>query len=164
MTVGEAVHNAMTPDRRRRGNYSQKTQNILALAPLLEERYYVRGTLYRLLTWFCRGHSPLAGPGPQAFVHGAVGGALLGQPWPTKEEGSARLRNRTRQLAELCPATARFTFHFIIDWERGQCGARRAAGCGAGVGIVAVAPGETSIPVTSLSVAALAGWVPSLLA
>lgn len=50
------------------------------------------------------------------------------------------LREQYWQLAELALQEPFTFFHFNLDWEHGQCGARRAAGCGAGIEYAAVDP------------------------
>jgi len=141
----EAVHNAMRPTAGGGESYSQVTRNILALAPLLGERYYVRGTytahnldfVEDIRHWLDLGlkrlsMEPVVAPPSAAMA--------------LKKEDLPRLRSQYWQLAELCLQQPFTFFHFIIDWERGQCGARRAAGCGAGVEYVAVAPGGDIYP------------------
>ena len=91
---------------------------------------------------------------------------VVAPPWAAmalKEEDLPRLRSRYWQLAELCLQQPFTFFHFIIDWERGQCGARRAPGA-ARSGIRCGGARGDIYPVTSLSASGAGGWVPSLLA
>lgn len=135
----EAVHNAMRPCPGGEGSYHRITQNILDFIPRLEERHYVRGTytahnldfVEDIRHWLDLGirrfsMEPVVAPPTTAI-------ALAAGDLP-------RLRQQYWQLAELALEQPFVFFHFLLDWQGGQCGARRASGCGAGVEYVAVAP------------------------
>lgn len=130
-------------DRTRSGpggfsSYEAVTANILAIVPKLGERYYVRGTFTALNKDFVQDIRHWLDLGLERFSMEPVV-LPAGNSMALCEDDLPLLREQYWQLAELALAQPFTYFHFNLDWEQGQCGARRAAGCGAGVEYVAVA-------------------------
>jgi uncharacterized protein len=137
----ELVHNAMRPCAGGKSSYTQVTDNILAMIEQIGDRHYVRGTytahnidfVEDIRHWLDLGLrrfslEPVIAPSNSAM-------AITPNDLPA-------LREQYWQLADLAlnyPQAFTF-FHFLVDWEQGPCGAKRAAGCGAGVEYIAVAP------------------------
>jgi len=135
----EKVHNAARPCPGGGSSYKEITRNILELVPLLGERYYIRGTYTARNKDFVRdirhwwldlglrrfSMEPVVSPGSKMAL---------------TEKDLPFLREQYWQLAELALQEPFTFFHFNLDWEHGQCGARRAAGCGAGIEYAAVDP------------------------
>ncbi len=128
----ESVHNANRPCPGGGPSYQEVTGNILELVPQLGEKYYVRGTYTALNPDFVQDIRHWLDLGLERFSMEPVvlppGGKMALTP-----EDLPQLREQYWQLAELARETPFTYFHFNLDWQRGQCGARRAAGCGAGV-------------------------------
>lgn len=135
----EAVHSAMRPCPGGESSYHKITQNIQDIIPRLGERYYVRGTytahnldfVQDIKHWLALGFrrfsmEPVVAPPTTAMA--------------LKPEDLSSLRQQYWQLAELALEQPFVFFHFLLDWQGGQCGARRASGCGAGIEYVAVSP------------------------
>lgn len=135
----EAVHNATRPCSGGLPSYNEITRNILAIVPRLGERYYVRGTYTALNKDFVGDIRHWLDLGLRRFSMEPV---VLppGSKMSLTLEDLPFLREQYWQLAELALERPFTYFHFNLDWERGQCGARRASGCGAGVEYIAVAP------------------------
>lgn len=141
----ESVHNANRPQPKGLPSYEQVMGNIRELVPRLGENYYLRGTYTAhnldfsedIRHWLSLGLrrfslEPVALPADNDM-------AITAKDLPVLQEQYWR-------LAEMALADPFTFFHFNIDWERGQCGARRAAGCGAGVEYLAVAADGTLYP------------------
>lgn len=135
----EAVHNAARPCPGGAPSYGEITGNILELVPRLGERYYIRGTYTALNKDFVRDICHWLDLGLRRFSMEPV---VLppGSKMALTQEDLPFLREQYWQLAELALEKPFTYFHFNLDWERGQCGARRASGCGAGIEYAAVAP------------------------
>ena len=135
----ESVHNATRPGPNGLASYPVITQNILELVPRLGERYYVRGTYTSLNKDFVEDIRHWLDLGLQRFSMEPV---VLppGNKMALSEVDLPQLREQYWRLAELALRHPFTYFHFMLDWERGQCGARRASGCGAGVEYIAVSP------------------------
>lgn len=141
----EKVHDAMRPCPGGQGSYHQITQNILAFIPRLGERHYVRGTYTAHNLDFVEDIRHWLGLGIRRFSMEPVV-APPTSAMALKAEDLPRLREQYWQLAELALEQSFVFFHFLLDWDRGQCGARRASGCGAGVEYVAVDPAGRIFP------------------
>jgi uncharacterized protein len=141
----EEVHDAMRPCPGGRGSYHKITQNILAFIPRLGERHYVRGTYTAHNLDFVEDIRHWLDLGIRRFSMEPVV-APPASSMALKAEDLSRLREQYWQLAELALERPFVFFHFLLDWEHGQCGARRASGCGAGVEYVAVDPAGRIFP------------------
>lgn len=141
----EKVHNNMRPCQGGEGSYQAITQNILNFAPRLGERHYVRGTYTAHNLDFVQDIRHWLDIGLTRFSMEPV----VAPPSSTmalSQEDLPQLAQQYWELAELALERPFTFFHFMLDWERGQCGARRASGCGAGVEYVAVAPDGSIFP------------------
>lgn len=134
----QAVHDYARPQIKGLSSYERITENILALAPRLGERYYVRGTYTARNLDFVEDIRHWLGLGLRRFSMEPVV-LPAGSELAITEKDLPFLQAQYWQLAELAAADPFVFFHFNLDWERGQCGARRAAGCGAGIEYMAVA-------------------------
>lgn len=141
----EPVHNAMRPCPGGGQSYQQITDNILAMIPKLGNRYYVRGTYTAFNLDFVQDIQHWLDLGIKRFSLEPVVAPSSAQ-MAISEEDLPYLREQYWQLAELALEQPFTFFHFLLDWERGQCGARRASGCGAGVEYIAVAPDGVIFP------------------
>lgn len=134
----EAVHNGMRACRDGSPSYREITENILAMAPRLKERHYVRGTFTAHNLDFVQDIRHWLDLGLTRFsMEPVVAPPASGMAIPAK--ALPFLREQYWELAELALEKPFTFFHFLIDWDKGQCGARRASGCGAGIEYVAVA-------------------------
>lgn len=134
----ESVHNAMRPCPGGGPSYDRITRNILAMVRRVGARHYVRGTYTAYNLDFVADIRHWLDLGLRRFSMEPVvapPGAMAIRP-----EHLPALRQQYWELADLVLERPFTFFHFNLDWERGQCGARRASGCGAGVEYVAVAP------------------------
>lgn len=132
------VHDETRPGPGGTPSYDQVTANILELVPWLGEKYYVRGTYTALNRDFGEDIRHWLDLGLRRFSMEPV---VLppGSKMALTEADLPFLQEQYWQLAAMALAEPFTYFHFNLDWERGQCGARRASGCGAGVEYVAVA-------------------------
>lgn len=135
----EPVHNTMRPCPGGQGSYEEVTRNILAMVQRVGERHFVRGTYTALNTDFVKDIRHWLDLGFNRLSMEPVV-APPGANIAIKPEHLPELREQYWELAELALERPFTFFHYMLDWERGQCGARRASGCGAGVEYVAVSP------------------------
>ncbi len=133
------VHNATRPCPGGLPSYQDITRNILELVPRLGEKYYIRGTYTALNKDFVQDIRHWLDLGLRRFSMEPVVLPPSSKMALTQED-LAFLREQYWQLAELAQEEPFTYFHFNLDWERGQCGARRASGCGACIEYVAVDP------------------------
>ncbi len=141
------VHDAMRPTCSGGDSYRQITDNILSVVKDVHPRYYVRGTYTALNSDFSREIEHWLSLGIKRFSL---------EPVVAPEESRLALTSaHLPQLAEEYWRVADIVleqgsevtfFHFLLDWEQGPCGAKRAAGCGAGMEYLAVAPDGTLFP------------------
>ncbi len=141
------VHDAMRPTWDGNSSYRQVTDNILAVAKEVNPRYYVRGTYTARNADFSRDLEHWLSLGIQRCSL---------EPVVAPEQSALALTSgQLPQLAEeywriadiLLEQDREVTFfHFLLDWEQGPCGAKRAAGCGAGMEYIAVAPDGKLFP------------------
>lgn len=137
----ESVHNAMRPCIGGGSSYNSITENILAMVSRVGERHYVRGTYTAHNIDFVQDIKHWLDLGLRRFsLEPVVAPPTSGMALTLEHLPS--LREQYWQLADLAleyPDSFTF-FHFLVDWEQGPCGAKRASGCGAGAEYVAIAP------------------------
>jgi len=141
----ERTHNATRPCPGGGPSYRQITENILAMVPRLGERHYVRGTYTANNLDFVKDIQHWLELGLQRFSMEPVMAPPESKLAITPED-LPYLQQQYWQLVEMALEQPFVFFHFMVDWERGQCGARRASGCGAGVEYVAVDPDGAIYP------------------
>lgn len=141
----ERVHNANRPQPKGLPSYKQVMGNILELVPRLGENYYLRGTYTAHNLDFCEDIRHWLDLGLRRFSLEPVV-LPAGNEMALTPNDLPLLQEQYWQLAEMAVAEPFTFFHFNLDWERGQCGARRAAGCGAGVEYLAVSADGTLYP------------------
>ena len=143
----EAVHNAMRPCAGGSSSYQEITSNILAMIEQIGDRHYVRGTYTALNADFVEDIRHWLDLGLRRFSLEPVIAPPVSELAITKEHLPG-LKDQYWKLVDLAleyPEPFTF-FHFLVDWEQGPCGAKRASGCGAGVEYVAVAPDGALYP------------------
>lgn len=135
------IHDAMRPTCQGLPSYSQVTDNIVATVAEVGQRHYVRGTFTARNTDFASDVQHWLDLGLWRLSMEPVV-APANSDLALTEKHMPLLRQQYWQLADIIlnwPRPVTF-FHFLLDWQQYPCGAKRAAGCGAGSEYMAVAP------------------------
>lgn len=141
------IHDGMRPAEGNQGSYQRVTENLLAAVKMSGANHYVRGTYTALNTDFVKDIEHWLDLGLSRLSMEPVVAPEASKLALTPEH-LEMLREQYWQLADLALARGLdFTFfHFLLDWNQGLCGAKRSAGCGAGLEYIAVAPNGEIYP------------------